>query len=104
VRRPDEHSGVIGQDLLLILNNGFLVPENLELVAEQKGQPNLIVQELLLISDDHRLVGDDFLLVLESGLRHCRSSSVRSIFVSSSCCKMGAPVTTVQGQANASGF
>jgi hypothetical protein len=70
---------VIRQDLLLIPDDGFLVPQNLELISQQQVEPNLIVQELLLIPDDHRLVGDDFLLVLESGLRHCRSSSVGSI-------------------------
>jgi hypothetical protein len=94
---------VIRENLLLIPDNCLLVPQNLELISQQKIEPNLIVQELLLIPDDHRLVGDDFLLVFESGLRHCRSSSVKSIFVVSSCCKMGARVATLQGQANASG-
>jgi hypothetical protein len=49
------------------------------LISQKQVEPNLIVEELLLIPDDHRLVGDDFLLVLECGLRHCRSSSVGSI-------------------------
>jgi hypothetical protein len=66
---------MVGQNLPLILDDDFLVPQNLELIAKQKGEPNLIVQKLLLIPDDHRLVGDDSLLVLESGLRHWRSLS-----------------------------
>jgi len=64
---------VVREDLLLIPDDGFLVPQNLELIAEQKSEPDLIVQELFLIPDDHRFVRDDFLLVLESGMRHCPS-------------------------------
>jgi hypothetical protein len=70
---------VVGKDFLLILDDRLLVPQNLELIAEQKGEPDLIIQKLFLIPDDHRLVRDDFLLVFESGLRHCRSSSVGSL-------------------------
>jgi hypothetical protein len=70
-QRLREHSGVVGKDLLLILDDGFLVAQNLELIPKQKREPDLIIQELFLISDDHRLIGDDSLLVAQSGLRHC---------------------------------
>jgi hypothetical protein len=69
---------VIRQDLLLVLYNGFLVPQNLELIVEQECESNLIPQELLLIPDDYSLVGDDRLLVAESRLCHSRSSFVGS--------------------------
>jgi hypothetical protein len=64
---------VVGKNFLLILDDRLLVPQNLELIAEQKSQPNLVIQELFLIPDDHRLVRDDFSLVAQSGLRHCPS-------------------------------
>jgi hypothetical protein len=64
--------------LLLVPYNGFLVPQNLELIGEQECESNLIPQELLLIPDDYSLVCDDRLLVPESRLCHSRSFFVGS--------------------------
>jgi hypothetical protein len=61
---------VRGKDLLLILNDRSLVAQDLGLVAEQKHQALLILQDLRLISDDNAIVGDNGLLIPERRLCH----------------------------------
>src|SRR3982751_4808304 len=68
-----DQSGVGGQDLLLVLDDCFLIPQDLALVAEQENQALLVLNDPLLISDDYAIVGDNRLLIPERRLCHCQS-------------------------------
>jgi hypothetical protein len=54
---------LIRQDLLLVLYDRLLVPDDSGLIAEQQHKPILIPQDLLLIRNDR-------LLIPERRLRH----------------------------------
>jgi len=58
------------QDLLLVLDDRLLIPQDLGLIPEQQVEASLIPQNLRLVSDDHPIVCDDRLLVPERRLCH----------------------------------
>jgi hypothetical protein len=59
-----ENLGLIGQDLLLVLQQRLEDAENPVLIAENPRKANLVAENLLLIRDDP-------LLILQCRLRHC---------------------------------
>src|SRR3954470_637391 len=54
------------QDLLLILDDSLLIPNDLDLIGHN-------LRQTILVSYDPVLVGDDLHLILDCGLRHCWS-------------------------------
>src|SRR5258705_12028 len=62
---------MIGQDLLLVLQDRLLVPDDLGLVGENRPERVLVPQDLRLVGDDGPVVRDDLLLIPESRLCHC---------------------------------
>jgi hypothetical protein len=62
---------MIRQDLLLVLYDRLLVPQDLDLVADHQRKSILIPQDLLLVRNDHTIACDDPLLILERRLCHC---------------------------------
>jgi hypothetical protein len=59
-----------GKDLLLVPDDRFLVPKDLELISDHHREPFLIIQNLRLIPEDYSLIRDDRLLVPERRLCH----------------------------------
>lgn len=43
---------VVGEDLSLVLEDGFLIPDDPQLVGENRPESILIAEDLLLIGDD----------------------------------------------------
>jgi hypothetical protein len=61
------------ENLFLILNDRFLIAQDLLLVADHSQKTLLVLENASLIPQNHSVIRQYCLLVLERRLGHCRS-------------------------------
>src|SRR5436190_11277233 len=77
---------LIRHDLLLILDDRFLVPHDPALPGQPFIQLFLVANDLALIRDDDAFVRNDLELVLERRVRHCPVVEVKAVLMPGKNC------------------
>src|SRR5829696_2729699 len=70
---------LVGENLLLVLDDRLLVPDDDHLVREHEQEALLISQDLLLVGDYRPIAGQKLMLILDRRVRHAGGLGVRRL-------------------------